>query len=247
MGWYEQAFGLDYIRLYSHRDRRESELFIESIKDLLSLHHGMKILDLCCGCGRYSYALSEKGYTVTGLDLSRDLLRCARREMCEIGLEIAFVRGDMRRLPFRESFDLVLNMFTSFGYFSEDDENLQTLSEVHRVLKRGGWTVIDFINKDYIRENLKARDEMRLDGMLVIQERYIDPSANRVIKNVTIRENETERQFTEKVKLYGFKDLSGMLRQAGFTVEHVAGNYDMSRFTAASPRLILLARKDKRI
>ena len=189
MGWYETAFGPDYLKLYSHRDWKEAERFLESLQTTVEFSPSSKILDLCCGCGRYSMALTEKGYSVVGLDLSMDLLLRAKSDSISSGSRIPFIRGDMRSLPFHRRFDLVLNMFTSFGYFESDDENLETLYQINRVLNPGGWFVIDYINKDYIKNNLRTHDEYESDGLYVIQERSIDHERNAVIKNVIVKES----------------------------------------------------------
>ena len=130
--WFEEWFGEDYLHIYQHRDETEAERAIELIATNLAGRQIDTVLDLACGAGRHTRVLRERWWTV-GLDLSLALLRLARRE----SLEAPYVRADMRELPFAdESFDLVVNLFTSFGYFEDDSEHVRVLACVGAAMKR---------------------------------------------------------------------------------------------------------------
>lgn len=233
--WFEEWFGTDYLRIYQHRDESEAERAI----DLITAHvHGREIqsvLDLACGAGRHSKALCERWWTV-GLDLSAALLRVARRE----DRDAPYVRADMRELPFApESFDLVVNLFTSFGYFEDDREHARVLAVVRDALRPGGAFVIDFLNASQVRRNLVPYDERIENGVTIVQSRVISPDDRFVEK--TIRLKERGREYVERVRLLSAGDLERMLEIAGFDVVHCFGDYTGARWSENSPRTILFA------
>jgi len=153
--WFEEWFGEDYLRIYQHRDESEAERAIELIAAHLPGGEIRGVLDLACGAGRHSKPLCERWWTV-GLDLSAALLRVARRDTPDA----PYVRADMRELPFAdESFDLVVNLFTSFGYFEDDREHARVLARVRDAMKQDGTFVIDFLNASQVRRNLVPYDE----------------------------------------------------------------------------------------
>lgn len=243
MDWFRSSFGSDYPKIYQHRNESEAKNFIRSLKKVITITPQSKILDLCCGCGRYSIALAEQGYSVVGFDLSWDLLQCAVNEVKNRGFRIPFIRGDMRYLTFHEEFDVVLNMFTSFGYFSSDNDNLKTLNDIHRILKTKGWLVIDYINSNNVKNNFRPYDEIHNNGYRIIQERRIDHNLNLIIKKIVIKENGDERTYCEKVKLYTKQDFMSMMKHTGFSVVQYAGNYDLKEYKPDSPRLIVIGKK----
>lgn len=233
--WFEEWFGTDYLRIYQHRDESEAERVI----DLITAHvHGREIqsvLDLACGAGRHSKALCERWWTV-GLDLSAALLRVARRE----DKDAPFVRADMRELPFAtESFDLVVNLFTSFGYFEDDREHARVLTVVRDALRPGGAFVIDFLNATQVRRNLVPYDERVENGVTIVQSRVISPDDRFVEKSIQLKER--GREYVERVRLLSAGDLERMLGSAGFDVVHCFGDYTGAQWSENSPRTILFA------
>ena len=119
MNWYEEWFGEEYMLVYPHRNEAEAKQQIEFVKRHIHLPKGAKVLDLCCGCGRHAIELKSQGYDVIGLDLSAKLLDLACSRASERGLDMKFIRCDMREIPYESYFDLIVNFFTSFGYFTD--------------------------------------------------------------------------------------------------------------------------------
>ncbi len=235
--WFESWFGADYVALYPHRNEAEAERAIELIGRNLGDTPVTLALDVACGAGRHSRILARRWGT-TGLDLSEVLLRLAHRETSEAD----FVRGDMRVLPFRTgAFGLVVNLFTSFGYFQDDASHLRVIEEVARVTSRGGTFVLDFLNTSQLRETLVPYDERDIGGKIVEQRREISDDGRFVIKRICIRG--TDREFTERVRLFEAGDLSWMMESAGFKVSAMYGNYDASALTPKSPRAIIFGRR----
>ena len=235
--WFEQWFGEEYLHVYPHRDDVEAERLVRLLARQGIGGAGYVVLDLACGPGRHAAAIARGGARVVGLDLSRALLFAARRRKPG-----PLVRGDMRRLPFRTAaFDVVVNLFTSFGYFASDAEHEAVLDEVARVLRPGGRFVLDYLNAPAVRAGLVPRDERLSGGSRVVQERRISEDGRYVVKSIHV--NGDTRTFTERVRLFGRADLEGMLAARGIATEVAGGDYDGAAHTPESPRLILLGRR----
>ena len=233
--WFEAWFGEDYLRIYQHRDETEAEHVVDLIARFLEGHDVRSVLDLGCGAGRHARVLCERWWTV-GLDLSAALLKIARREMPDA----PYVRADMRELPFApESFDLVVNLFTSFGYFEDDRENERVLVRVCDALRRGGTLVIDFLNASQVRAGLVPYDERVEQGVTIEQTRAISPDDRFVEKTIRLRER--GKEYIERVRLLTPRDLERMLEVAGFAVVARIGDYAGAPWSATSPRTILFA------
>jgi SAM-dependent methyltransferase len=242
MEWYEAAFDGLYPVIYKSRDSAEAETVVGSFESFL---RGKEpVLDLACGTGRYLEALSRRGFSVYGLDLSHYLLKaCVDRW----GHGDEIVQGDMRYLPFASgSLGSVINMFTSFGYFSRDTDNLQVFQEVFRVLAPGGVFLFDFINADRITGDLldeSARDE----GQYRIKEkRKIEQHGKYLVKTIDVHDlvgNERSR-IIERLRLYTKGDLISMFESLGFAILDVFGDYLRNPFMdGVSDRVIVVAAK----
>lgn len=235
--WFEEWFGEDYLSIYEHRDETEAEHAIELVGGFMAGREIRSVLDLGCGAGRHSKVLCERWWTV-GLDLSAALLKIARRE----SPEAPYVRADMRELPFAsESFDLVVNLFTSFGYFEDDRESERVLSCLCSVLRRGGTLVIDFLNAARVRRELIPYDERVANEITIEQSRAISPDDRFVEKTIRLRGG--DKEYIERVRLLTAVDLERMLKAAGFNVVARVGDYGGGDWSEASPRTILFARR----
>lgn len=235
--WFTRWFGKEYLDLYPHRDDREARSVVRLIRRTLAPSPLRSALDLACGSGRHTRALCKYVWTV-GLDLSMPLLQVAVSE----SPGLPFVRGDMRELPFaNNAFDLVINLFTSFGYFASDDENRLVLSEVHRVLRERGGFVLDYLNADQVRARLVPLDRRRVGDRVVTQHRRITAGGRYVEK--TISATGFEHSYIERVRLFEPDELRCLLRSAGFVIETEFGDYAGNQLTEISPRAIFFARR----
>jgi SAM-dependent methyltransferase len=232
--WYEESFGKDYLSIYAHRDDREAEDAVKDIIKLTGAKEDWPLLDLCCGTGRHLRAFQRAGYKkLYGIDLSIDLLK---QVSCE---NITYIQGDMRHIPFRKYFHLVLSLFTSFGYFFSDSQNLKVLEEVKFCLFPGGTFLLDYMNRSYIEKNLISEDTVCNDGKEIISKRWISSDNLRVEKEVKIIEKNEEKIYHESVRLFTFSELYSLLKKAGFTDI----NYYVN--SAESPRITFTGRKEK--
>jgi SAM-dependent methyltransferase len=236
--WFEEWFGEEYVALYPHRNEAEAERAVALIARTLGSRQVRLVLDLACGSGRHARYLGQKWWT-SGIDLSEVLLRIARRN----GTPARLVRGDIRALPYRDSaFDLVVNLFTSFGYFETDPEHELVIQDLARVIAPRGVFVLDYLNAERIRKQLVPSDERVIGGRVVEQRREITGGGRFVVKHISIR-NEG-REFVERVRLFSRSELEGMLERAGFRIETSYGDYGGEPLTEASPRVILFASRD---
>lgn len=236
--WFEQWFGEAYLNLYRHRDDRDAAAAISLIGQHVPLTNATT-LDLACGPGRHLERLRAAGARAVGFDLSVPLLSRARHRQAP---PLAVVRGDMRLLPFRaSSFDVVVNLFTSFGYFADDGQHARVLRCVADVLKTGGTFVLDYFNAPNLATTLVAHEEQQLGTQSVIIDRRISDDRRYVLKEMHLVHD--GRHFRERVRLFSPEDLTNMLQEAGLQVFDQFGDYGGARLDKDSPRVILLARR----
>lgn len=234
--WFEDWFGTDYLEMYPHRDEKDAAELVSLISRMVPLQKG-RVLDLACGPGRHSDLLRERGANVVGIDLSLSLLQRAREDYSP---PLSVVRGDMRCLPFADSgFEAVINLFTSFGYFEADEEHRLVLREIRRIVKEGGWFVLDFLNASHVVESLVKREEQTLDGRPVAIERWISDDGRFVFKEMSLRDE--DKRFVERVRLFSPKDLEHLLIEAGFSIMDSFGDYSGRVISSDSPRAIVMA------
>ena len=237
--WYETAFGELYPLVYAHRnDEAASEEALDIVALLGLEDRAARVLDLCCGGGRHTAAFVKMGFDVFGVDLSPSLLAEARTRD---GLGGRLVRADMREIPLAGRFDVVLNLFTSFGYFGEDAENKSVVCEMARVLVPGGRLLIDHMNRTEVERHVGV-DEQERAGITIRQERRIE--GNRVLKDITVIKDGSEPvHLIEDVRIYTEKEMKAMLRATGFEDVKLYGSFKGDPFDADSKRMIAVARR----
>lgn len=234
--WFERWFGEEYLALYPHRDESDAERIVGLIARHIDLD-SRRVLDLACGAGRHAEPFVRRGAAVAGLDLSLTLLRRAGAQRSMNG---RVVRGDKRQLPFRAGvFDLVVNLFTSFGYFAEDSEHALVLQQAARALRTGGHFVLDFLNASQVVDTLVAHEELKLSGHRAVVERRISDDGRYVIKQITLPDD--GRRFEERVRLFTPEELQRMLRTTELAVSHTFGDYDGGPLERDAPRAIFMA------
>lgn len=230
--WFETAFGRDYLTVYAARDVESATADVAAVVDALALEPGHRVLDLACGAGRYSGLLAAEGFSVTGLDYSRDLLDAAATAVPEA----RFLRGDMRHLPFAGPFDAVVMFFTSFGYFPTDTEHIRVLREVARVTAPGGRYLLDYVRRDDVIASLVPESSEEREGYRIDSRRRITADGLRVEKDVSLtRPDGTSLAYTESVRLYAPDEVRGMMADAGFA--------EIGEIDAPAPRLLLTGRR----
>jgi SAM-dependent methyltransferase len=238
--WYEEAFRSDYRRVYAHRNLDAAR---EEVRFLLELGVHGRVLDLCCGFGRHALALAERGVGVSGLDLSFELLREARTLPGAELLRGRLVRADAGALPFaNRSFDSVVNLFSSFGYFGELGDQ-RMLGEIARVLGHPGMLVLDLMNPDFVRGHLEPESCRENEDFLLRERRALTDGGRSVTKEVELRlEHGEVRTWREHVRIYEESELRALLADRGLRIVARHGAFDGRDLSASSPRMILVCR-----
>ncbi len=244
--WYQTYFGEDYLEAFSpgfHPERTSQE--VDFIDRTLALPTGSRILDLCCGHGRHLIELAALGYAMTGLDLDPLFLDIARQEADRRELTVRLEHRDMRDIPFTSEFDGIVNYFTAFGCFEEEEENQTVLEGVASALKPGGRFLIDVMSRDHLVRIHQSRDWQETEnGVKILYNRQFDPLRGRNnVQRTMIYPDGTVKEATHSIRVYTGDELIRMLTMAGLKIEGVYGDSDGRPFTIESPRLVILSRK----
>jgi len=181
-----------------------------------------------------------------GLDLSKNLLAIAKRNMKNERVEFPLVRADMRHFPFRNQvFDAVICMFTSFGYLPSESEDMKSFKEVRRTLREGGRFLLDVANKDHVIKVFQEREWAEFEPFYMLEKRSLDLQTSRLLSQWTIIRKDTKkvRSLQHNVRLYTFQRLKQMLSKADLKVKEVYGGYDKKEFSLNSSRMIVLAER----
>lgn len=234
--WYASWFDTPYYHiLYKDRDYEEAQLFMDNLTGYLNLPDDAKILDLACGRGRHSIYLNTLGFDVTGADLSENSITQAKKFENE---KLHFMVHDMRR-PLPSQYDAIFNLFTSIGYFEDDNDNIVTLKAICQSLTEYGFAVIDFMNVHKVIKNLVGEEVKTVDGIdFHIKRFYID---DHIIKDIKFTDKGRNYHFTEKVKALTLENFEQMMEEAGIFLLEVFGDYRLRRYyKEESDRLIMI-------
>ncbi len=239
--WYENWFGNEYLTVYAHRDEDEARQLVQLILTYINLDKNAKIIDLCCGQGRHAFLFAREGFEVFGFDLSRTLLQVAKYKKDQSN-NTFFIQADMRYIPAMHSFDLLLNLFTSFGYFETDIENKTVFQQFHQALKTGGYFVFDYFHTPYILANLERYKSEQIGDLTVEQERFIEGS--RVQKIIRLNRQGKQSTFYESVKMYKPDQIIKMMEETSLSVRYIFGDYKGSPLSEDSERIIIIGQKE---
>jgi len=243
MYWWQKFFDEHYLKVYEEVEKRTSKE-VESILRMMDLKPKAKILDLCCGYGRHSIELAQRGFKVTGYDLSDFFLQKAKKDSATLGLKIEFKRGDMRKLPFVDRFDAVVNMFTSFGFFNKETDDLKVFKGVCKALKGGGLFLLDLINREQLIRNFARRRWRPEKDFTMLEDNFFDLFTSRLESTRTLLfGNGKKTEYSFSLRLYSFAEILNLLKKAGFVLESVYGDFDFREYSLDSPRMILISRK----
>ena len=246
MSWYERMFeeiGEDFDRVFAQQMQRTGAQ-VEFAARALRLPPGAHVLDLGCGVGRHAVELARRGYHVTGLDLSPTLLRIARERAERAGIAVEWIAADMRAIPYADTFDAVLNLFSSWGYFERDDEDQRVLRSVAAALKPGGRLLLEVSHQPYIARHFEPLGWHEAGGVTVLEQRRLDLMTGRMTSEMTvIYPDGRRRTWPYDLRLYTAPEVTTMLAEAGLTLVEVYGGYDGAPLTLDSSRLIVVAER----
>jgi SAM-dependent methyltransferase len=205
---------------------------------------GGSLLDLCCGPGRHAVEFARRGFQVTGVDRSPFLLERAQHRALAAAVEVEWVQDDMRRFKRPATFHLACNLFTSFGYFEREEDNLRVLDNVRESLRDGGALVMDMVGRERVeRVGMEPRQTRFADGAVLIQQPHVNADWSRMDNHWTLVKAGQSRSYRFEHHLYSGQGLQRRLEGCGFTDVRLYGDLAGSPYTPEAPRLVAVARK----
>ncbi len=230
--WFDTPF---YHILYKDRDHNEVQGFMDNLTSYLNIPEHGTILDLACGKGRHSVYLNNLGFDVTGVDLSENSINYAKQFENET---LHFDVHNMRK-PYHKTFDAVFNLFTSFGYFDKEEDNLKTIKAIKANLNDVGFGVIDFMNSNYVVNNLIAENVKSVDCIDFHQKRTFENGY--IVKDISFTTENTNYQYQERVRAFTLADFQKLFEKAGVYLLDVFGDYKLQKFDKnTSERLVMI-------
>lgn len=213
------------------------------IINLLGLQKGDKLLDLCCGPGRHTLEFARLDIDVTGVDKSGRYLKTAREKADTQGLKVTLIESDMKEYRTEDSFDAVINLYTSFGFYENLSDEIKILKNMHSSLKKGGKMLIDLLGKELLASIYKERDWQEIDGILFLEERTITPNWEKIHNRWIAIKDGKRRDYNFELRLFSGVELKNLLLEAGFSSVELYGDLDDSPYDTNASRLIAIATK----
>jgi len=244
--WFEdESFWIDmYPFLFPRKRMEEADFEIEKLLNLIEFK-GDSVLDLCCGPGRHAISLAKRGFSVTAVDRTSFFLEKGKQRAKSEKLDIEFVLQDMLSFKRPESFDLALNLWTSFGFFDRKEDDLIVLDNIYQSLKSGGVCLIDLFGKETLAEDFQptTSDELA-DGTILVQRHKIFDNWTRIRNEWILIKNGIAKSYTFHHTLYSGQELMDRLERVGFTDIRLFGDYEGTEYGPDARRLIAAARKE---
>ncbi len=243
--WYEHFFGEAYLRTVRATTPKEVALECDFIERAIRVPVGARILDAGCGLGAQTVELAARGYHMVGLDISATMISRAYDEAEDRGLQIDFIRGDMRNISFEEPFEALLCWGTTFGYFSED-ENEQTIRQFHRALKPNGMLLLEIVNRDFMIGSQPNQVWFEVDGAVCMEETDFDYEASRLrVKRRVASHSGQQNDRHYSMRLYALHEIRALLERNGFRVDEISGREATMGvfFGVHSPKMIIRAER----
>jgi SAM-dependent methyltransferase len=244
--WFERdEFWADFAPVLFGPSRWENTAAaVDKVLTLLELSPGERVLDLCCGPGRHSLELARRGYRPTGVDRTARYLDEARRRAVSAGLEVEWVQEDMRRFVRPEAFGAAINLFTSFGYFDDPEDDRRVARNLCASLRPGGKAILDVHGKETLARNFRERDWSRVDGnesLILLEERSLALDWSRLNFTWTLVGPQGQRSESLSLRLYSGTELAALLREAGFATVTLFGGLDGRPYDHRAERLVVVA------
>ncbi len=218
----------------------------EEVNGILDLTRprGKAVLDLCCGPGRCSVALAQRGFAVTGVDRTKYLLDKARARARAAKVRIEWVLKDMRDFVRPGAFDLALSIFTSFGYFDSKGEDRLVLENLFASLRPGGTCLIDVMGKERLaRIFLPATCDALPDGTTLVQRHEVFDDWTRVRNEWILLRRRGVKRFRFHHTIYSGQELRDRMEQAGFSDVRLYGDFDGREYGPEAKRLVAVGRR----
>lgn len=244
--WWQEFFDEDYLAVYKDRDSERTDGEVAFVRKALRLRKGQRVLDICCGYGRHAVRFAEVGLNVTGLDRNELFLRRARRAAVKAGVTVSWVKEDVRAMNLGPTFDAAVNLFTSIGYFENEDDNFEVVRRGAAALKPGGRFMLDTINRDRIIRNPQWNQWLPMGRGVVLESPAFDWQRGRLnSKRILVFPNGKRRETRISLRLYTVAEVATMFERAGLTLTRLYGAFDGSDYGPDSPRIVMTGEKQK--
>lgn len=242
--WHEQDDFWETVPMFTDQHWERAPEEVDAIISLLGIEPGATVLDLPCGAGRHSLALTRRGYQVTGVDRTAAYLRTAREKAAAEGLALELVQADMREFVRPGAFDAAINLYTSFGYFEDPVEDRRVVDNLFQCLKPGGALVMEMMGKEVLARIFLPRDWQELpDGTLFLQERKVTRDWTWMENRWILLGNGQRAEHTIGHRIYDGAGLKALLLDAGFQSVILCGDLASAPYDTDAQRLVAVARK----
>lgn len=218
----------------------------EEVDHLLSLagvDDDARVLDIPCGVGRHAVEFASRGFEVTGVDVTEPYLETAGERASEADTDVEFVQADMREFRRPGAFDLVVNVYTSFGYFRDREDDERAARNFYESLRSGGQLVMCLTSKELLAEDFRERSWTESDGVFLLEERELHNAWSWLENRCIVVTEDDRREFTVSHRLYSAHELRDLLRAVGFDDVTVFGNLEGAEFDEAAERLVVVAER----
>lgn len=244
--WYENdIFWTEMQRkLFSNDMWEQAGRDLDLILELLHPEKDAVICDLCCGPGRHTLELAERGFRVTGVDRTVHYINALKKEASRENLTVECVQADMREFIALDTFDIILNLYTSFGYFENQADDMKVLKNIFTSLKKGGRFIIEMMGKEVLARIFAERDWYDDDGVLFLVERKVKQDWSWIESRWIMIDDNDRKEFTVSHRLYSGKELADILKTSGFSKVTLYGSFAGIPYNQNARRLVAVAVKN---
>jgi SAM-dependent methyltransferase len=229
--------------LFNEQRQSNANVEFENVATLLKLQKNERILDLCCGTGRHSLEAARQGFNVIGVDRTASFIEKAKRTASERNIEVDFTVGDMKVYCQPNSFDIVINLFGSFGYFEDAEDDRQVVMNMYASLRSGGRFLIETMGKEIAARDFHERDWFEHGNKFVLAERKPIQNWSRIKTRWIVIEGDNRFEYTVSVRCYSAAELTSLLADSGFINCKVYGNLEGRAYDHEAERLVVVGTK----
>jgi SAM-dependent methyltransferase len=246
--WYEdEAFWETWAPFMFSKERWENAPEeVANLVSLLKIDPGAPVLDLCCGPGRHSLEFARRGFSVTGVDRTKKYLEDARKSAQKEGLKVEFVQKDMREFRKPRTFDLAVNLLTSFGFFEDQRDDEKVAKNILASLKDGGAFVIEMMGKEILARIFRERDWQEVEGAIMLEERKVSKDWNWMENRWILLKGGQTQEFRFSLRPYSAAELTRLLTECGFAQTRAYGNLAGAPYDHKAKRLVVVAQKKEK-
>ncbi len=229
--------------LFDQQRQSSAKVEVENVVRLLKIRKNDRILDLSCGTGRHSLELARLGFDVVGVDRTTSFIEKAKQEAEKSNLKVEFVVGDMREYHQPNTFNIVLNLFGSFGYFEDPEDDRQVVRNMYASLCSGGRFLIETMGKEITARRFQERDWSEDGDTLVLAERKPHQNWGRIQTRWIVIKDNQRFEHTVSVRSYSAVELSSLMSDCGLAKVQVYGDLEGIDYDQAAKRLVVIGTK----